>query len=32
MQLMAQGAERANYIAGRTLETAQKKMGYVMLK
>ena len=32
MQLMAQGAERANYIAGRTLEKAQKKMGYVMLK
>ena len=32
MQLMAQGAERANYIANRTLEKAQKKMGYVMLK
>ena len=32
MQLMAMGAERAGYIASRTLEKAQKKMGYVMLK
>ncbi len=32
MQLMALGAERAAYIANRTLEKAQKKMGYVILK
>ena len=32
MQLMALGAERASYIANRTLEKAQKKMGYVILK
>ena len=31
MQLMQQGAERAQYVAGRTLAKAQKKMGYVML-
>ena len=27
-----EGAEKASYIANRTLEKAQKKMGYVMLK
>lgn len=32
MQLMAMGAERAAIIANRTLEKAQKKMGYVILK
>ena len=32
MQLMKEGAEKASYIANRTLEKAQKKMGYVMLK
>ena len=32
MQLMAIGAERAAIIANRTLEKAQKKMGYVILK
>lgn len=32
MQLMAMGAERASIIANRTLEKAQKKMGYVILK
>lgn len=32
MQLMAMGAERAAFIANRTLEKAQKKMGYVILK
>jgi len=32
MQLMKEGAEKASSIANRTLEKAQKKMGYVMLK
>ncbi len=31
MQLMQLGAERAQYVAARTLAKAQKKMGYVML-
>ncbi len=30
--LMRQGAEKANYVAGRTLAKARKKMGYVLLK
>jgi len=32
IQLMKEGAKKASYIANRTLEKAQKKMGYVMLK
>ena len=31
-QLMKDGAEKAQYVAARTLAKAQKKMGYVMLK
>ena len=30
-QLMKEGAEKAQYVAARTLAKAQKKMGYVML-
>jgi len=30
--LMRQGSEKANYVAGRTLAKARKKMGYVLLK
>lgn len=31
-QLMKEGAEKAQWVAARTLAKAQKKMGYVMLK
>ena len=31
-QLMKDGAEKAQYVAAKTLAKAQKKMGYVMLK
>lgn len=31
-QLMKEGAEKAQYVAAKTLAKAQKKMGYVMLK
>ncbi|MBE6806424.1 MAG: tryptophan--tRNA ligase [Ruminococcaceae bacterium] len=31
-QLMKDGAEKAQYVASKTLAKAQKKMGYVMLK
>ena len=30
-QLMKEGAEKAQYVAARTLAKVQKKMGYVML-
>lgn len=32
LQLMQQGAEKAQHIANRTVQKAQKRLGYVMLK